>query len=78
MPAFKHKKVLGVVRGVQGYHCSLFPTGAPIEAMKEEIEAKGLTISKGTVHFPLGKPLPVGLIKKLVKMRVEQSEKIRG
>ena len=77
MPAFKHKKVLVWFAAFKD-HCSLFPTGAPIEAMKEEIEAKGLTISKGTVHFPLGKPLPVGLIKKLVKMRVEQSEKIRG
>ena len=58
-------------------HCSLFPTRAVIEAFKNEL--KGFSTSKGTVHFPLDKPLPTALIKKLVKARVKQSEsKKRG
>ena len=77
MPAFKLKKVLVWFAAFKD-HCSLFPTAAPIEAMREEIERKGLTTSKGTVHFPLEKPLPTALIKKLVKLRVEQSEKPAG
>jgi uncharacterized protein YdhG (YjbR/CyaY superfamily) len=40
---------------------------------------KGLSTSKGTVHFPLDKPMPVALIKRLVRARVSQSEeKMRG
>jgi uncharacterized protein YdhG (YjbR/CyaY superfamily) len=71
MPAFKHKKVL-VWFGAFSNHCSLFPTAATIDAFKDELQ--GFTISKGTIHFPLDKPLPAALIKKLVKARLVQSE----
>jgi uncharacterized protein YdhG (YjbR/CyaY superfamily) len=43
-----------------------------IEAFKDEL--KGLSTSKGTIHFPADKPMPVELIKKLVKARVTQSD----
>jgi uncharacterized protein YdhG (YjbR/CyaY superfamily) len=72
MPAFKLKKVVVWFAAFKD-HCSLFPTAAVIEAFKEELESKGITTSKGTVHFPLGKPLPTALIKRLVKARLERS-----
>jgi uncharacterized protein YdhG (YjbR/CyaY superfamily) len=50
----------------------LFPTAAVIEAFKKEL--KGYSKSKGTIHFPIDKPVPTALIKKLVKARVAQSE----
>ena len=71
MPAFKTSKVL-VWFAAFSNHCSLFPTAAPIEALKEEL--KGHVVSKGTIQFPLDKPLPAALIKKVVKTRLEQSE----
>jgi uncharacterized protein YdhG (YjbR/CyaY superfamily) len=71
MPAFKHKKVL-VWFAAFSTHCSLFPTGAVIEAFKNEL--KGFSTSKGTIQFPTDKPLPTALVKKLVKARVAQSE----
>jgi uncharacterized protein YdhG (YjbR/CyaY superfamily) len=71
IPAFRHKKVL-VWYAAFTNHCSLFPTGAVIEAFKDEL--KGFSTSKGTVHFPTDKPMPVELIKKMVKARVAQSE----
>jgi uncharacterized protein YdhG (YjbR/CyaY superfamily) len=74
MPAFKTKKVL-VWFAAFSNHCSLFPTAAVIEAFKDELQ--GFSTSKGTVHFPTDKPVPVALIKKLVKARVEQSESKR-
>ena len=70
IPAFEHKKVL-VWYAAFTNHCSLFPTKAVLEAFKDEL--KGFTVSKGTVQFPLAKPMPVALIKKLVKARVEQN-----
>jgi uncharacterized protein YdhG (YjbR/CyaY superfamily) len=71
IPAFKLKKVL-VWYGAFANHCSLFPTKAVLEAFKDDL--KGFTVSKGTVQFPLEKPMPVALIKKLVTARVAQSE----
>jgi uncharacterized protein YdhG (YjbR/CyaY superfamily) len=41
-----------------------------IVAFKEEL--KNYTTSKGTIQFPLTKPMPVTLIKKLVKARMSQ------
>ena len=70
IPAFKHKKVLVWFAAFKN-HCSLFPTAAPIEQFKGELT--GFRISKGTIQFPLDKPLPAALIRKLVKARLEQS-----
>ena len=71
MPAFKHKGVL-VWFAAFSDHCSLFPTASVIEAFKKELE--GFSTSKGTIQFPTDKPLPVALVKKLVKARVAQNE----
>ncbi len=71
IPAFKYKGVL-VWFAAFSNHCSLFPTAAVIEAFKNEL--KGFTISKGTIQFPTDKPLPLALIKKMVKARVAYIE----
>jgi uncharacterized protein YdhG (YjbR/CyaY superfamily) len=70
IPAFKHRVVL-VWYAAFADHCSLFPTAAVIEKFKNEL--KGFSTSKGTIHFPLGEPLPIALIKKLVKTRVARA-----
>jgi uncharacterized protein YdhG (YjbR/CyaY superfamily) len=67
IPAFKHTRVL-VWFAAFSNHCSMFPTAAVIEVFKNEL--KGFSTSKGTIHFPTDRPLPTGLIKKLVKARV--------
>jgi uncharacterized protein YdhG (YjbR/CyaY superfamily) len=71
IPAFRHKGVL-VWFAAFADHCSLFPTAAVIEAFKNEL--KGYSTSKGTIQFPTDKPLPAGLVKRLVKARVAQNE----
>lgn len=71
IPAFKHKKVL-IWYAAFASHCSLFPTAAVIEQFKDEL--KGFSTSKGTIQFPLDKPMPLELMKRLVKARVEQTE----
>ncbi len=67
IPAFKCERVL-VWFAAFSDHCSLFPTASVIEAFKREL--KGFSTSKGTIRFPLNKPLPTTLIKRLVKARV--------
>ena len=70
IPAFKTDKVL-VWFAAFSDHCSLFPTAAIIE--KFENELKPYSTSRGTIHFRLNKPLPMTLIKKIVKARVKSS-----
>jgi uncharacterized protein YdhG (YjbR/CyaY superfamily) len=69
IPAFKYNGRL-LWYAAFSNHCSLFPTAAVIAAFKKEL--KGFTTSKGTIQFPVDKPLPATLIKKLVKARVAQ------
>lgn len=72
IPAFKRKRVL-VWFAAFSDHCSLFPTASVVEAFKNELQ--GFPTSKGTIHFPADKPLPIALIKKLVKARVAQDKR---
>jgi uncharacterized protein YdhG (YjbR/CyaY superfamily) len=71
MPAFTHNGVM-VWYAAFANHVSLFPTGAIVEAFKDELN--DFQTSKGTIQLPLDKPLPVALIKRIVKARVAQME----
>ncbi len=52
-------------------HVSLFALPSGTAAFKKEL-AKYKS-SKGTIQFPLDKPLPVGLIRKIVRYRVKEN-----
>ena len=55
-------------------HCSFFPGSiAVIAAFKNEL--KDCQTSKGTIRFPVDKPLPATLVKKLVKARIAEYER---
>jgi uncharacterized protein YdhG (YjbR/CyaY superfamily) len=52
-------------------HVSFFPTPSGIREFKQELSIyKG---SKGTVQFPLDKPIPFGLISRIVKFRLKEN-----
>lgn len=54
-------------------HIGFYPTRSGIEKFKKELSAyKGST---GSVQFPLDKPIPFGLISKVVKFRVRENLK---
>jgi uncharacterized protein YdhG (YjbR/CyaY superfamily) len=73
IPAFRRKRIL-VWFAAFANHCSLFPTASVIEAFAGELA--GFTVSKGTVQFPLDKPLAAALVKKLVKARIAHDKKL--
>ena len=54
-------------------HCSLFPGVSVIEAFQSELRA--FHTSKGTIQFPVDKPLSATLVKKLVKARLAGIER---
>ena len=75
MPAFKHGGIL-VWYAAFVNHVSLFPGGSVLTRFGDEL--KKFKTSKGTIQFPLNAPLPMGLIKRIVKARVaEVQEKNR-
>ncbi|MDX2044909.1 MAG: DUF1801 domain-containing protein [Acidobacteriota bacterium] len=52
-------------------HIGFYPGAGGIAAFQEELA--GYETSKGTVQFPLDKRLPLPLITKIVKFRVQQN-----
>lgn len=52
-------------------HIGFYPGSAPIEAFKDEL--KDYKTAKGTIQFPLDKPLPLDLIRDIVKVCVEHN-----
>jgi uncharacterized protein YdhG (YjbR/CyaY superfamily) len=70
IPAFKSNGML-VWYAAYAHHIGLYPRASGIEAFKKELA--GYKNAKGSVQFPLDRPLPVGLIKKIVKYRVKEN-----
>jgi uncharacterized protein YdhG (YjbR/CyaY superfamily) len=71
MPAFRYKGALVAYAAFKD-HCSFFPMQASlIDSMKDEL--KGYRTAKGTLQFPLDKPLPATLVKKMVKARIAEN-----
>ena len=71
MPAFKYRGML-VWYAAFSDHCSLFPTASIVEMFRKDLGK--YPTSKGTIQFPLDKPLPATLIKKMVKAKVAENE----
>jgi uncharacterized protein YdhG (YjbR/CyaY superfamily) len=72
IPTFKYKGRMLVSYAAFKEHCSFFPGAAPIEAHRNEL--RSYQISKGTIRFPIDKPLPAALVKKLVISRIAENE----
>jgi uncharacterized protein YdhG (YjbR/CyaY superfamily) len=75
IPTFKYKGMLASFAAFSN-HCSLFPGAGPTIEFKNEL--KNFQTSKGTIRFAPSKPLPVTLLKKLVKARIAENERKKG
>jgi len=54
-------------------HCSFFPGSLAVIAVFKN-ELTNCEISRGTIRFPLDKPLPASLVKKMVRARIAENE----
>jgi uncharacterized protein YdhG (YjbR/CyaY superfamily) len=70
IPSFKYK---GWLVGYAAFanHCSFFPGALP---GKFASLLKRFPTSKGTIRFPVDKPLPAALVKKLVRARIAENK----
>jgi uncharacterized protein YdhG (YjbR/CyaY superfamily) len=63
-----------VAFGASANHCAFYPmSSATVAAHKDEL--KDYDTSKGTIRFQPDKPLPVALVRKLVKARIAENER---
>jgi len=72
LPAFRLNGKLLVAYGAAAKHCAFYP-GSVVQAFKEEL--KDYDVTKGTIRFPADKPLPAGLVRKLVKARMAKNSR---
>lgn len=78
MPSFKyHGMLVGFAAAKE--HYGFYPwNSTTIDEFKEDLKPFGT--SKGAIRFPADKPLPIALIKKIVKARMKENlekEKIK-
>jgi uncharacterized protein YdhG (YjbR/CyaY superfamily) len=69
MPALSYDRILFMFAAFK-QHISLYPTPAVIKAFARELA--GFKISEGTIQFPLDKPLPLMLIRRIAVFRVKE------
>lgn len=70
MPAYKYKGVLVYFAGYKN-HIGFYSTPTGHAAFQKQLSV--YKAGKGSVQFPLDKPLPLALITKIVKFRVKEN-----
>lgn len=70
MPAFKQNGVLVWFAAFKN-HIGFFPKVSAMEAFKEQLSS--YQTSKGTIQFPIDEPIPLDLVKEMVRFRVKET-----
>ncbi len=70
MPAFSYRRILVMFAGYK-HHIGFYPTRSAMRAFADEL-SKFVT-GRGSIQFPLEKPLPRALIRKITAYRVRES-----
>jgi uncharacterized protein YdhG (YjbR/CyaY superfamily) len=70
MPAFSYARILVMFAGFK-HHIGFYPTPSAIKAFAKDLSK--FPTAKGSVQFPLDKPLPLPLIRKITAFRVQES-----
>jgi uncharacterized protein YdhG (YjbR/CyaY superfamily) len=69
MPAFSYKRIL-VTFAAHKQHVGFYPTPSAMKAFADELSK--FQTGAGSIQFPLDKPLPLPLIRKITKFRVKE------
>jgi uncharacterized protein YdhG (YjbR/CyaY superfamily) len=69
MPCFSQKQNVVYFAAFKN-HIGFYPTASGVKAFENELN--GLNYSKGAIQFPLNKPIPRELIRKIILFRLEE------
>ncbi len=70
MPAFSYRRIL-VTFAAFKHHIGFYPTPSAVRAFANDLSK--FATAKGSIQFPLEKPLPLPLIRKITAFRVRES-----
>lgn len=70
MPAYSYEKILVTFKAFKN-HIGFYPMPSALAAFRKELA--GLKTASASIQFPHDKPLPVALIRNIVKFRVKES-----
>ena len=73
MPAFSYQRILVMYAGFK-HHVGFYPTPSALIAFKQNL--LNYKTAKGSIQFPLDKPLPLALIRKMTQFRVKESKEM--
>jgi uncharacterized protein YdhG (YjbR/CyaY superfamily) len=70
MPAFSYRRIL-VTFAAHKNHIGFYPTPSAVSTFAKDLSK--FATAKGSIQFPLEKPLPLPLIRKITAFRVGES-----
>jgi uncharacterized protein YdhG (YjbR/CyaY superfamily) len=70
MPAFSYRRIL-VTFAAFKHHIGFYPTPSAVSAFAKDLSK--FATARGSIQFPLEKPLPLPLIRKITAFRVRES-----
>ena len=70
MPAFSYRRIL-VTFAAFKHHIGFYPTPSAVRAFTKDLSK--FATANGSIRFPLEKPLPLLLIRKITAFRVRES-----
>lgn len=70
MPAYTTERMLVYYAAFKN-HIGFFPGVAGVEKFRNRLD--GYYLSKGTIRFPFGKPLPLELVAEITRFRLEEN-----
>jgi uncharacterized protein YdhG (YjbR/CyaY superfamily) len=72
IPAFRLNGRSLVFFGAWANHCAFYP-GSSTTLKKFRDDLRGFQVTKGTIRFTPDNPVPVALVKKLIKARIREN-----
>lgn len=70
MPTFSYRRILVMFAAFKN-HIGFYPTPSAVKAFANDLS--NFVTGKGSIQFPLEKPLPLPLIRKITAFRVRES-----
>ena len=70
MPAFSYRRILVTFAAFKN-HIGFYPTSSAVTAFAKDLSK--FSTARGSIQFPLERPVPLSLVRKITAFRVKES-----